>query len=110
MIVIAADILTRMNTKAIIFDMDGTLTEYNSWLEFTKALGASVEEHTKIYNDLLAGKSILEESKEKLFVLWQRSENAHKEFIDAIFVSWQLKHNALEVIHDLQDSGFIKYA
>lgn len=95
-----------MNIKAIIFDMDGTLTEHNAWLAFTKALGCSVEQHSKIYNDLLAGNAGLSESKQKLVALWQTSGNAHRSFIDTVFASWPLRSEAEEVIFTLQASGY----
>lgn len=76
-----------MNKKAVIFDMDGTLTEHNAWLSFTKALGASVEEHTKIYNDLLSGTVGLAESKQKLVALWQKTGNTTREQINRIYDS-----------------------
>lgn len=76
-----------MNKKAVIFDMDGTLTEHNAWLSFTKALGASVEERTKIYNDLLSGTVGLAESKQKLVALWQKTGNTTREQINRIYDS-----------------------
>lgn len=44
-----------MQTKAIIFDIDGTLTPQNSWTAFTADMGASVEDHLSIYRSHLDG-------------------------------------------------------
>ena len=95
-----------MNKKAVIFDLDGTLTEHNSWFEFTKFFGASVDDHIKIYKDALAGKISLEESKQKLIKMWQQSENANEKSINDLFASWSVKHDALRVVEWLQNSGF----
>lgn len=45
-----------MSSKAIIFDIDGTLSPEVSWLALTRDLGASVEEHIQIYKNYKEGK------------------------------------------------------
>lgn len=42
--------------KAVVFDIDGTLSPEVSWLALTRDLGASVEEHAQIYADYKAGR------------------------------------------------------
>jgi phosphoserine phosphatase len=43
-----------MDIKAVIFDIDGTLTEHVSWVCLTEGLGASVDAHDIIYQAYLS--------------------------------------------------------
>lgn len=83
-----------MDIKAVVFDMDGTLTEHNSWLEFSKALGVSAKDHIKIYKDTITGKIGLDQSKRLLLDMWQISENANEAYIQKLFESWTIKKDA----------------
>lgn len=43
--------------KAVIFDIDGTLTERDSWTRLTDDLGGSADEHLYIFKDFLGGRT-----------------------------------------------------
>ena len=60
-----------INFKAVVFDIDGTLTPQVSWTAFTKDIGGSVVEHLAIYEDTLNGKLGLDDSKRKLLEMWR---------------------------------------
>ena len=62
--------------KAIIFDIDGTLTPQISWTAFTRDIGGSVAKHLAIYQDHLNGSIGLDNSKRQLLGLWQATGNA----------------------------------
>jgi phosphoserine phosphatase len=44
--------MTNSSIEAITFDIDQTLSNKLSWLEITKGLGASVDKHLEIYQNL----------------------------------------------------------
>ncbi|HUC88291.1 MAG TPA: HAD-IB family phosphatase [Candidatus Binatia bacterium] len=93
--------------KAVIFDIDGTLTPQNSWTAFTKDIGGSVEEHLAIYSDHVNGKIGLDKSKELLLKMWQDTGKADKKHIEGIFETWQVRDDAQELIDWLKDNGYI---
>ena len=92
--------------KAVIFDIDGTLTRGNSWKAFTSGIGGSVSDHLSIYQDHLDGKIGLDESKTKLLKMWQATGNAKKEYIEAIFDSWEIREDAQELIDWLKSKNY----
>ncbi|HEY6737057.1 MAG TPA: HAD-IB family phosphatase [Candidatus Saccharimonadia bacterium] len=96
---------TPTSPKAVVFDIDGTLTPILSWLDFTAALGASVEEHRAIFRDYLDERITYEESRIQLLALWQGTGKANRRTIEAIFNSWPLDPAAVPLIHDLHDRG-----
>jgi phosphoserine phosphatase len=77
-----------MTAKAIIFDIDGTLSPEISWLALTRDLGASVDEHIRIYTDLKQGRIDYPESKRQLINLWRATGNANKAFFQKLFENW----------------------
>ena len=56
--------------KAVVFDIDGTLTEHNSWYAFTRDIGGSEAEHLAIYEGQRKGDIGLEEAKQRLLEIW----------------------------------------
>jgi len=93
--------------KAVIFDIDGTLSLEISWLAFTKGLGASVDDHLKIYKDLKTATVSYEQSKEELLTMWKKTGKANKEFISSLFEKWPLKNEAKEIMSYLKEHGFM---
>ncbi|MBI2635428.1 MAG: HAD-IB family phosphatase [Parcubacteria group bacterium] len=93
--------------KAVIFDVDGTLTERDSWTRLTDNLGGSADEHLYIFKDFLGGKVSYKDSKAKLLKVWQATGNANKENFQKIFESWLLRPEAYEVVDFLKSRGII---
>jgi phosphoserine phosphatase len=91
-----------MTTKAIIFDIDGTLSPEISWLALTRDLGASVDEHLRIYADLKQGKIDYTESKRQLIDLWRATGNANKPFFQKLFENWPLDPFAKQIVQQAQ--------
>jgi HAD superfamily phosphoserine phosphatase-like hydrolase len=92
--------------KAVIFDIDGTLTPQNSWTAFTRDIGGSVEEHLAIYSDHINGKIGLDKSKELLLKLWQDTGKANKQHIESVFKTWLVRNDAKELIDWLKSNGY----
>lgn len=84
--------------KAIIFDIDGTLSPEVSWLALTRDIGASVDEHIRIYEDYKAACITYEESKQQLIGLWRATGNANKVFFQKLFESWPLVPSAKQIV------------
>jgi len=85
-------------TKAVVFDIDGTLSPEISWLALTRDLGASVDDHVRIYTDYKAGTIGYEESKNQLIGIWQATGNANKSFFQELFEGWPLDPAAPHIV------------
>lgn len=91
--------------KAVIFDIDGTLSPILSWLEFTKTLGASTDRHQAIFRDYLDERITYEQSRTELLALWQATGRAHLSTMQQIFDQWPLHAAAAPLIAGLKNQG-----
>lgn len=91
------------NIKAVIFDVDGTLSDQISWLNVTSGLGADPLEHKRIFDDMRAGRLDYPKAKSLLIALWQETGNSNKSFMTQMFNSWEVKHDAANVISYLMN-------
>ena len=64
--------------KAVVFDIDGTLSPHVSWTKLTALLGAPVSGLNKIYENLKNGNSRYRESKYALLKLWEDTGKLNK--------------------------------
>lgn len=87
--------------KAIIFDVDGTLSPEISWTALTRDLGASVEDHIAIYQQYKAGQTDYGASKRQLIDLWQATGNANKGHFLTLFEGWPLAPEAPNIVGSL---------
>jgi len=95
------------NIKAVIFDIDGTLSSDISWTKLTLLLGKSVPDHLKIYEDFKTGKLEYEESKRLLLKLWRGEGVLHKNKLQKIFDSWIIKENTIPLFSYLKSKRYI---
>lgn len=94
-----SDKLIDMNkAKAVVFDIDGTLSPDISWLALTRDLGAPVEQHVQIYTDYKSGKIDYPTSKSQLIELWRATGNANKAFFAQLFDALPLDPAAEKVV------------
>lgn len=93
--------------KAVVFDIDGTLTPDISWTTLTNKLGASADKHLRIYQDLKENKLTYEKSKERLLKLWKETGNAHRSYIKNLFEKWTIRNEAKNIVKYLKSKGFI---
>ncbi len=96
------DKIKRNVYKAIIFDVDGTLTEDISWYKITEGLGANRSKHELIFNDLTSGKLQLQQAIDLLTNVWRSTGNANYEYMQKMFESWSLRIDAVSTITELQ--------
>ncbi len=93
--------------KAVIFDIDGTLSSQNSWTGLTNDMGASVDDHLSIYKSHLDGEIGLDESKEQLLAMWQATSKATKQHIKSMFTTWPISSEAKPLISWLKQQGIL---
>lgn len=93
--------------KAIVFDIDGTLSDDNSWTKVTMMLGASVQDHAQIYDDFRNGRLEYEESKKALLKLWRGEGPVSRDKLTKIFAGWNLKKDARELFDYLHSKGYL---
>ncbi len=92
--------------KAIITDVDKTLTERTTWLELSEKLGASTGEHAGIFTDFLHNKVSLQEAKEQLFKLWRIRGPVFREDFKTILDTVHLRGEAVSVFSELQERNY----
>lgn len=71
--------------KAVILDIDGTLSPEISWLSLTRDLGAPVQKHVAIYQDYKNSRISYQESKTELLELWRSTGNTNYHFFQSLF-------------------------
>lgn len=93
--------------KAVIFDIDGTVTpNSNSWLAMTRDMGASVEEHKAIFFEgFKEGKVHYDQVRERLIALWRATGNANRSRLETIFQNWPVHDDAKKIIDFFRDKG-----
>lgn len=93
--------------KAVIFDIDGTLTMDISWTALTRDIGGSVAEHLAIYEEHVGGNIGLDEAKRKLLDLWRATGKATKPHLQQLFAMWPVRPEARPVIKELKTQGLL---
>lgn len=99
--------MTTRPVKAIVFDIDGTLTPGNSWTAFTRDLGASVDDHMSIFRSHVRNEISLDESKVQLLELWLKTGKATKAHIEAAYDTRPIRPDAANLINWLKQEGYI---
>lgn len=84
--------------KAVVFDIDGTLSPDVSWLALTRDLGGPVEQHIQIYTDYKAGTIDYPTSKSQLIDLWRTTGKANKTFFARLFDALPLDPAAERIV------------
>ena len=89
------------------FDIDETFTPSISWQMMTKGMGASVEKHLQIYEDLKQKKLSLERAQSALIRLWQETGNARRSFLRSMFQKHTIYPESLPTVQYLQQKGYL---
>ena len=95
-----------MVIKALVLDIDNTLTESVSWLRMTEVMGGSVSDHQLIFDRFLNNITSYEESKQQLLELWQATGNANRTFLASAFNDWPLRKGAHELTAYALDQNY----
>jgi phosphoserine phosphatase len=91
--------------KAVIFDIDDTLTTENSWAQIVIGMGGTWAEDLAIYHDHKEGLLTDQEADAKILVLWKRYGLATKENFIKIFDSIPIKKDAVDLIQYLKEKN-----
>ena len=93
--------------KAVIFDIDGTLTKKAIfWTEITRKLGASVEKHMQLFENLVEGKISEDRATEGLVELWNSTGRAAKPEFQKILNAIPLRDDAKDIINYLKSKEY----
>lgn len=98
---------TEGKIKAVIFDIDGTLSPDISWTKLTLLLGASVPDHLSMYEKFKNGTMEYDEAKKILLSLWTASGPLTKTKLQAIFDKWAIKDEAIPIFRYLKEKGYV---
>lgn len=92
--------------KAVVFDIDGTLTRDISWNRFTLGLGGTVERHDEIYGMWKKGILTLKESNKLCIQNWSTTGKANRKDITEILKLIPLREDAVETVKYLKEKGY----
>jgi HAD superfamily phosphoserine phosphatase-like hydrolase len=92
--------------KAIIFDIDGTLTQQIAWRELTVKVGGSIEYNDQQVKNCEDGKISYKEFKQRLIENWSRNGQANKSVFTGILNNIPLRGDAVETVKYLLDRGY----
>ncbi len=88
--------------KAVIFDIDGTLTTRISWNYLVEYLGGSAEEERQNYLDFKSGRLSAEETDKNLLKLWHSGNRGNKSQFKQAFETIPLRPDAQDLIEYLK--------
>ncbi len=92
--------------KAIITDVDSTLTERTTWYALTEKLGGSPYEHADLFMQFLRGEMTFHQVKKDLFKIWNTNGPVHKNQLVDIFRDIPLKGEAHAMVNNLKEAGY----
>jgi len=93
--------------KAVVFDIDGTLTRDISWVRLTTEIGGSIEFNDEVIRKWETDEISEEEVREKLIENWSKAGKAFKNEFVSIFRNIPLREDAKEVIEYLKNKGYL---
>jgi len=92
--------------KAVVFDIDGTLSSDISWTKLTRQLGLRVPHYMEIYEKFKSGAVGYETAKNGLLMLWTALGPLSKSRLTEIFEDWELKKDAIPIFQHLKSKGY----
>lgn len=93
--------------KAVVFDIDGTLTRDISWIRLTNEIGGSIEFNDAVFQDWRHDKISEDCAMKKLIENWSRRGKLNKETFSNILSKIPLREDAKETIKYLSDKGYV---
>src|SRR3989338_306828 len=93
--------------KAVIFDIDGTLTEDRSWVRMTEGVGGSVLYNNKTFKNWREGKITEKETHERLISNWSLCGKGFYKDIFSILNKTPFRPDVKETIKYLKDKGYL---
>lgn len=93
--------------KAIVFDIDGTLTRDISWVRLTNEIGGSIEFNDEVVEAWGKDELSEKEAMRKLIENWSKNNRADKENFTLILSNISLREDAKETIKYLKEKGYL---
>ena len=93
--------------KAIIFDIDGTLTKALSWVHFTIRIGGSMEENDAAFAAFKSGQINEGQVKERVLKNWSSNGKIMKESSWNILDEVPIREDAKETVNYLKQKGYL---
>ncbi|HEY5588958.1 MAG TPA: HAD family phosphatase [Candidatus Paceibacterota bacterium] len=94
------------NIKLICFDLDETLINSGSWKGLGLALGVSVEEDRRLYNEYKSGKITYDEWNDKILEYYLKHEDSNRDEITKILSNYSYIEGAREAVEYLKSKGY----
>lgn len=92
--------------KAVVFDIDGTLTKNISWVVLTEGVGASIHINDSFVRECRLGKISLEQLEKEIVKNWATGgKNTKKDFYE-ILDAIPLREDAIDTINYLKEKGY----
>jgi phosphoserine phosphatase len=93
--------------KLVVFDLDGTLIEGNTWLSFNLAMGLSPQEDTELFLQYQAGTISYQTWIDSLNHLYTRSPRKRREVVETTLQnSYTLRTGAEETVAAIRARGY----
>ncbi|OGE88301.1 MAG: hypothetical protein A3J07_00715 [Candidatus Doudnabacteria bacterium RIFCSPLOWO2_02_FULL_49_13] len=93
--------------KAVVFDIDGTLTEKNSWQQLMLAMGGTWAEDLEVVELERSGKITHEEANARILALWKRYGKDTRENFTNAMEAMALRPDAVSLIEYLKTKGIV---
>ncbi len=93
--------------KAVIFDIDGTLTKEISWPFLVERLGISITQHDGVFQAFKKGEISLQNATNKVLNLWRSKGLATKSHVVNVFSEIPLRDDAKKTIEYLKSKSYI---
>ena len=94
------------NIKLICFDLDETLISNGSWKGLGLALGISVEDDRRLYNEYKSGQITYDEWNDKILEYYLKHEDSNREGITKILSKYSYIEGAQEAVEYLKSKGY----
>ena len=101
------DLITMDGIKAVIFDIDGTLTKEISWPFLVERLGISITQHDEVFQAFKKGEISLQDATNKVLSLWRSKGLATKAYVANVLSEIPLRDDAEETIQYLKSKSYI---
>lgn len=92
--------------KLVCIDIDGTLSEKNSWERMNVALGMSPEKDYKLFKAYMANEIIYDDWLNALVTAYARGSETHERIIVDLFSDTNLVPEARDVVSAAQSAGY----
>jgi phosphoserine phosphatase len=92
--------------KAVVFDIDGTLTRDISWIRLTNEIGGSIDFNDEVIKKWETDELSNEEVRQKLIENWNKNGKAFKDNFFSILKSIPLREDAKGVVNYLKEKGY----